>query len=214
MTDNQRPFLPDGYHPLAPGKLANLVTFLEMTAPPPRRRRAPEGYAIEPVDVWNTDDFVALYTEIGFEWLWSSRLLMPKAELEAKLSRPTLRSWCPAKDGRRVGLIEMDFAREHEGEVEISFFGLVPQTIGGGLGGWAMEEAIAIAFGRPGVTRLWLHTCHFDSPQALPFYMHMGFSPYARAVEVHDDGRLSGRIDAASGPHIPIIRNARRPDGV
>lgn len=38
--------------------------------------------------------------------------------------------------------------------------------------------------------RLWLHTCNFDDPQALPFYMHMGFVPYARAVEVHDDVRL------------------------
>ena len=109
-----------------------------------------------------------------------------------------------------MGIVEMDLSKPQE--TEISFFGLVPEAVGGGIGGWLMGEAIAIAFARPGVGRLWLHTCHFDSPQALPFYMHMGFAPYARAVEVHDDVRLLGRLGEDAGPHIPLIRNGRRPD--
>lgn len=212
MSQLQRPFLPDGYHPLAPGKLASLVTYLEMMSPPVRKRAvAPTGYALEAVETWDADVFLDLYREIGWEWLWCSRLLMPRPELEEKLARPGLRSWCPVRDGRRQGLVEMDFSEP--GQVEITFFGLVPDAIGGGLGRWLMEEAIALAFSRPGVSRLWLHTCHFDSPQALPFYERMGFVPYARAIEVHDDPRLLGRLGEGAGPHIPVITAARRPDG-
>ncbi len=209
MTETS--FLPDGYHALAPGKLANLVTFLEITERPDLSRRpAPVGYALEPVERWDTDAFLDLYREIGWEWLWSSRLLMPREKLEAKLAAPHMRSWCPVKEGRRLGIVEMDLSMAHE--TEISFFGLVPDAVGGGIGGWMMREAIDIAFARPSVTRLWLHTCHFDSPQALPFYMHMGFTPYARAVEVHDDVRLLGGLDESAGPHVPLIKNGRQPN--
>ncbi len=75
-----------------------------------------------------------------------------------------------------------------------------------------MEEAFRLAWRRPETRRLWVHTCHFDSPQALPFYMRMGFTPFARAVEVFDDARLIGKLDPSAGPHVPPIAAARRPD--
>ncbi len=203
--------LADGYHAVPPGKLATLVTFLEMTAPPPRRSPSPpDGYALARVERWDTSEFKALYKEIGREWLWSSRLLMPELLLEARLHRPGTFAFTPLRDGRRMGVLEMDFAQP--GEVEVSFFGLVPDAIGGGVGRWLMEEAIAMAFARGDTRRLWLHTCHFDSPQALPFYQRMGFVPYARAVEVFDDARLIGRLEEDAGWHVPLIRNGRLPD--
>ncbi|HUG60676.1 MAG TPA: GNAT family N-acetyltransferase [Methylomirabilota bacterium] len=205
--------LADGYHPIAPGKLATVVTFLEMTAPPPRRTAGPPpGYTLERVTHWSIREFKALYKEIGREWLWSSRLLMPETLLAARLSRPGTEAYAPVLGGRRMGVLEMDFA--HPGDAEVSFFGLVPDAVGGGVGRWMMEEAIAAAFSRRGTRRLWLHTCHFDSPQALPFYQRMGFSPYARAVEVFDDARLIGRLEEDAGPHVPLIRSGRLPDPV
>jgi GNAT superfamily N-acetyltransferase len=109
-------------------------------------------------------------------------------------------------------MLEMDHAEPDN--IEITFFGLSPAAIGGGVGGWMMDRAIDMAFSRPSTRRLWLHTCHLDSPQALPFYQRLGFVPFARAVEVFDDVRLTGELDPAAGPHVPLIRNARRPDGV
>ena len=53
-----------------------------------------------------------------------------------------------------------------------------------------------------------------EEMQALPFYQRMGFTPFARAVEVFDDIRLTGELEASAGPHVPLIRHARRPDGV
>lgn len=209
----ERPFVADGYHPIPPGKLATVVTYLEMTRRPDRAPRpAPEGYTLEAVTAWPTAAYKALYTEIGWEWMWSSRLRMGDARLAARLADPDLRNYCPVKDDRRLGMLEMDHAEPDN--IEITFFGLSPAAIGGGVGGWMMDRAIDMAFSRPSTRRLWLHTCHLDSPQALPFYQRLGFVPFARAVEVFDDVRLTGELDPAAGPHVPLIRNARRPDGV
>jgi GNAT superfamily N-acetyltransferase len=205
--------LADGYHALAPGKLATVVTYLEMTTPPPRRTKAPpERWQLDRVERWDTEAFVALYKEIGKEWLWSSRLLMTRAELAERLRRPGTLAFVPVLEGRRMGVLELDVADPED--IEISFFGLVPDAVGSGIGRWLMEEGIAFAFERPLTRRLWLHTCHFDSPSALPFYQRMGFRPYARAVEVFDDARLDGRLESDAGPHVPLITNARLPDGV
>lgn len=203
--------LEDGYHAVPPGKLATVVTFLEMTEAPARRTTAPpDGFRLDPVTRWDLDGFKALYKEIGREWLWSSRLLMDDRELDDRLHRPGTVAYTPRLGDRAMGVLEMDLAPAEEAEV--SFFGLVPDAVGGGVGRWLMEEAIAIAFARPGLRRLWLHTCHFDSPQALPFYQRMGFRPYARAVEIFDDARLIGRLEEDAGWHVPVIRSGRRPD--
>lgn len=203
--------LPDGYHAVPPGKLATLVTYLEMTAPPPLSGRGtPDGYELRRVERWDTDAFRRLYVEIGREWMWSSRLLLSEAELVERLHRPGTEAYLPVRGDRAMGLLELDVA--DPAAVEISFFGLVPDAVGGGIGRWLMEEAFRLAWGRAETRRLWVHTCHFDSPQALPFYIRMGFRPYARAVEVFDDARLIGRLVEDAGPHVPLIRNARRPD--
>lgn len=203
--------LADGYHALAPGKVATVVTFLEMTAPPDRQEvAAPDGVGLEPVGTWDLDAFRALYREIGHEWLWSARLLIGEEALRAVLAEPERRAFLPMRDGRPLGLLEMDFAASDA--VEVSFFGVIPAAVGGGLGRYLMDRAIRMAFSRPQTRRLWLHTCHFDSPRALPFYQAMGFRPYARAVEVFDDPRLAGVVEPTSGPAIPVIRQGRLPD--
>ncbi|NMD08644.1 MAG: GNAT family N-acetyltransferase, partial [Phyllobacteriaceae bacterium] len=48
-------------------------------------------------------------------------------------------------------------------------------------------------------------TCTFDAPQALPFYIRSGFTPYARMVELHDDPRLSGKLARDASPQVPLL---------
>lgn len=188
------------------------MTYLETTerpAGPPVP--APEGYDIVVVESWTVEEFKRLYIEIGSEWLWSSRLLMTESELIDRLHRAGSVSYAPVKDGRRMGVLEMDFAKPSD--VEVTFFGVRPEVVGAGVARWLMDQAFRFAWSRPETRRVWLHTCHFDSPRAVPFYTRMGFRPYARAVEVFDDPRLSGRLDPSAGPHVPLIRDARLPDG-
>ncbi|HEY1447300.1 MAG TPA: hypothetical protein VGF33_02075, partial [Caulobacteraceae bacterium] len=61
------------------------------------------------------------------------------------------------------------------------------------------------AWSRP-IRRLWVHTCTFDHPSALGFYVRSGFAPYAFMVEVLPDPRLTGQLPPDAAPHVPLIR--------
>jgi GNAT superfamily N-acetyltransferase len=88
-------------------------------------------------------------------------------------------------------------------EVEITFFGLEPAAIGSGLG----RSMVAAAFDHAwrSAERVWLHTCSFDHPFALHFYLSCGFTPYATGFEILDDPRLNGSLPRAAAPHVPLI---------
>lgn len=198
------PVLPLGYSPLPRGMLANVVTFLEMAAPPPLREAPGPGpltvarWAAPPLDAYR-----ALFRAVGQEWMWVSRLLMPDDKLRAALDDPAVEVYALlGQDGRQRGLIELDF--RSPGECELVYFGVVPEAIGTGAGRLMMQEATRQAWRRP-IRRFWVHTCTFDHPGAVAFYIRSGFRPYARQVEVHEDPRLTGKMPRDAAPHIPVI---------
>jgi GNAT superfamily N-acetyltransferase len=198
----------DGWTPLPPGKIAAVVTCLDMRAPPPPRPgREPRGgsgqapLALVPF-AGSVADYRALYRAVGADWLWFSRLVMDEARLSAILADPRVEICVLTRDGEAAGLLELD--RRVPGEVELAFFGLMRSEIGRGSGRWLMERAVEKAFSTP-ITRFWVHTCTLDHPRAVPFYVASGFTPYARAIEVADDPRLSGALPADAAPHCPLI---------
>ncbi len=65
--------------------------------------------------------------------------------------------------------------------------------------------ALAMAWARP-ITRFWVHTCSFDHPSAVGFYIRSGFRPYATMVELMTDPRLEGRLPPDAAPQIPLIK--------
>lgn len=81
---------------------------------------------------------------------------------------------------------------------------MTPRLIGSGAGRWLMNRAIERAWSRS-ISRFWVHTCTYDHPNALPFYMRSGFHAFRREIEISDDPRLSGVMRRDATPHIPII---------
>ncbi len=67
-----------------------------------------------------------------------------------------------------------------------------------------MDEALTRAFARP-IRRFWVHTCTFDHPGAVDFYRRSGFRPYARAIEVAPDPRLTGALPRMAAGQIPLL---------
>jgi GNAT superfamily N-acetyltransferase len=67
-----------------------------------------------------------------------------------------------------------------------------------------MRHALTLAWSRP-IKRLWLHTCSFDHPAALPFYQRAGFHPFRRQIEIADDPRLDGSAPRGVAKHVPVI---------
>lgn len=203
--------LAPGFHAIAPGDLAAVVTALEMRAPPEALRRP----GIEP-DVplqlvrWSEcapDRYRQLYRRIGAPWLWWSRLALDDAALTAILHDPAVELYAVTDRARvEIGMLELDFRQP--GACEIAFFGFVPKATGHGFGKWLMRRALQRAwFGRPdsGVERVWVHTCTLDDPRAVAFYMGQGFAAHARFVEVFRDPRAAGLLPADIGVLHPLI---------
>jgi GNAT superfamily N-acetyltransferase len=193
----------NGYHDVAAGKLATIVTFLEMTERPAPRPVPPRpDLALRrvgrPDPAWYRD----LFRRIGLGWLWSSRVRMADQELARIVRHPRVEIWALAREGTDAGLLELD--RRTPGEVELAFFGLTPDLLGGGAGRLLMNRAIEIAWSTA-PRRFWLHTCTLDHPAALGFYRRSGFRAYRQAVEIADDPRLTGELPPGAAPHIPVI---------
>ena len=196
--------LGDGFHKVPPGKVATVVTHLEMKAPAPLRPAAlPEGLELRqvtPDPEWYRD----IFTRVGGQdWLWFGRLAMAADELQAILDDPEVTFHTLRREGRDEALLELDFRTK--GECELAYFGLTPALIGAGAGRYLMNEAITMAWARP-ISRFHVHTCTFDSPQALPFYRRSGFAPYRQEVEIADDPRQTRLLSENAAPHVPLLR--------
>ena len=194
----------DGYTDLPPGKIANVVTYLEMAAPPPAAR-APErpDLALRLVAHPDVAWFRSVIRAVGERWLWYSPLVMPEAELAAIIADPDMETRVLERDGALAGISQLD--RRVPGEVEIAFFGVTEAEIGTGTARWLMDRTLQLAFA-PGIRRVWVHTCTFDHAAAVPFYIRSGFTPFKFAIEVTDDPRLTGHVPATAGPHVALIR--------
>lgn len=193
-----------GITDLPPGKIAAIVTSLEMHARPELRPDPPgtDRFALEPIDGRDTERYLALYRLLGERWMWFSRLVKPRAELEAILTDPAVSAYAVLQDGRDVGLLELDF--RVPGEAELAFFGLDEPVLGRGGGRWLMNRALALAWAKP-ISRFWVHTCTIDHQGAVEFYQRSGFGVFKRSIEVDDDPRLAGKMRLDSVPHHPVV---------
>lgn len=195
--------LADGYHDVPKGKLAMIVTHLEMHAKAPLKEiNLPDGITFRQVDPtleWYRD----VFNRVGaLEWLWYGRLKMTDTALKTILDDPKVIVFTLSKDGVDEALLELDF--RIEGECELAYFGLTSNLIGSGAGRYLMNQAISHAWNTD-ITRFHVHTCTLDSPQALNFYVRSGFTPYKRQVEIDDDPRVIGALPNSAAAGVPII---------
>jgi GNAT superfamily N-acetyltransferase len=194
--------LPDGYSDVPAGKIAAVVTHLEMTDRP-ALAPGPEGtWTLRRVAHPGLDWFRGLYRRIGEEWPWFSRIRMSDLDLAAKIHSPLVEVYALVDQGCDEGLLELDFRQS--AACEIVMFGVTSKLIGSGAGRWLMNRALERAWSQA-VTRVWLHTCSFDHPGALAFHQRCGFRPFRRQIEVSADPRLDGTAPRHVASHVPIV---------
>lgn len=196
--------LSDGFHDVPRGKVAAVVTHLEMRSPPELRdAQVPEGVTIRQVERPSVEWYRDLFVRVGgADWLWFSRLRMPPDGLQAILHDQHVQVFAVESGGKAEGLLELDFREENA--CELAYFGVTSELIGTGVGRAMMSVAIREAWARP-ITRFHVHTCTLDSPQALGFYMRQGFTPLRQQIEIADDPRLTGALPRDAGRHVPIF---------
>jgi GNAT superfamily N-acetyltransferase len=174
-------------------KKAVTTFYLEMTSPEELR---PSGalvrdLSIQRAIVVSPELNRFLYTAVGGDWFWLDRLGWNYQRWLAYLDRPELETWVAYIEGTPAGYFELEL--QDEGNVELAYFGLLPQFIGYGIGGILLTKAVERAW-EIGAKRVWVHTCTLDGPSALASYKARGF-------RVFDEETLETDIPVSSpGP--------------
>ncbi|SEM49104.1 Ribosomal protein S18 acetylase RimI [Sphingomonas gellani] len=196
-----------GLVPLPDDQVATIVTTLEMRRRPPLRPLPSSPLRLVAWPSPRPDTYRGLFRRVGAPWLWFSRLAMDDRTLLSIIHDPAVQVFAAVdRAGIEVGMLELDFRTA--GEAEISYFALVPELAGRGVGRWLMAEALARAW-RPDVTRVWVHTCTLDHPSALGFYRAQGFRAIRRTVETFPDPRAIGLLPSDAAPRIPYLGDDR-----
>src|SRR5688572_27770644 len=159
---------------IPPGHLGAVVTYLEMTEPPPAGAPPSAPLRLERWEKPEPARYRRLFERIGGPWLWYSRLAMDDEALAAAIAE--VHAVVDAA-GAEVGMVELDFRQD--GECLIRFLGLAPELAGRGHGPWLFAATLALAW-RPGVRRVHVNTCTLDHPAALRAYLKAGFTAYKR----------------------------------
>ena len=191
------------YTPIPDGKIAAVVTYLEMRSRPEASPVAtPEGVSVRRVLQPDLAWYRGLFRRVGQDWLWFSRLRMSDEELQATIQDARVDIFALSHNGEDKGLLEID--RRAMPDIELKFFGLASELVGMGLGRYLMSIAVEHAWSH-NPERFFVHTCTNDSQRAMAFYVKSGFVPYARGVEISDDPRLDGGAPETVAPHVALI---------
>jgi len=151
---------------LPSGKLADTVTYLEMTEKP-TRVPAPmpaAKLALLRAERCTVSFYHYLYAAVGEPWVWYERRLWSNQRLAEHLARPEIEIYVLYAWAVPAGFFELE--RTAIGETELCYFGLAPDFIGRGFGAWFLNSAIDTAW-LGASQRVWVHTCTFDHPRAL-----------------------------------------------
>jgi GNAT superfamily N-acetyltransferase len=116
-----------------------------------------------------------LYSLVGAPWDWHVRMKWSDRQWQDYVASTKLHTWAAYFDGALAGYFELQ--EQDKGNVEIAYFGLLPDFIGQGLGGDMLTRAIESAWGL-GASRVWVHTCTLDHPGALGNYQARGMQLY------------------------------------
>jgi GNAT superfamily N-acetyltransferase len=157
--------------------VTEIVTYVEMTAQDQLDPAGPvPGLTLERVDLRSplVPDVMA---RIGAPYGWKSARRTEREWADWLAEHTGRMPWLLRLHGETAGIVCYQL---HPGsEVEIETFGLLPEFVGQGLGGFALTLGIARAWElAPAVSRVWLHTSTRDHPHALPNYHRRGFRTF------------------------------------
>ncbi len=154
-----------------------VTTYLEMHARPASPLAPPPaGVQVVHARRPSVRFYRYLYDGVGGPWHWYDRRRMPASELAAILDDDRVEVHVLWKDGVPAGYTELD--RRTAGQVELAYFGLLPEAIGGKLGPWLLAWSLHEAWRPEDVRRVWVHTCSLDHAAALRTYLAAGFTTY------------------------------------
>jgi len=118
------------------------------------------------------------YKQVGKKHRWIDRLSWSDGKWINYISNKNLETYIISESDELVGFFELLYNPELK-ETEISYFGLLEEYIGKGIGGYALSVAIKKSFEK-NIRRVWLHTCTLDHPNALKNYIARGMTVFKK----------------------------------
>ena len=76
-----------------------------------------------------------------------------------------------------IGYFELIF---YKTDCEIAYFGVLEEFIGKGYGGFLLSKALTIGFQK--ASRIWVHTCSLDHPNAIENYKSRGMKIFKTEI--------------------------------
>ncbi len=122
--------------------------------------------------------FLTLYDAVGRDYAWEDIHQREHSELMDWLNDDAVALYTLLDHGWPQGFFVLEDTGD--GVVDLSYFGLVPETVGKGLGAWLLKTALLTAWDHPGTEKLTVNTCTLDHPRALATYQKHGFTPVRR----------------------------------
>lgn len=155
-------------------RVAITVTFLRMDqAPAAPAPGLAAGFQIVRAQAPSVPFYRYLYNTVGADYLWWLRRTTPDDELAALLRDTAVAIYTLYSKGEPAGFFELD-GRSWP-DVNLSYFGLMPNAIGHGTG-YAFLRAAVDEVWRLGAKGMTVNTCTADHPRALPNYQRAGFT--------------------------------------
>ena len=128
--------------------------------------------------------FLFFYKQVGKKYLWTDWLEKSKEEIDQFVNDKQVLLYTLIKDGLPCGFYMLDYRKKDV--CDISFFGLVEEAIGKGLGKYLLKTAILTAWDSRKIKKLTVNTCSLDHKSAIYLYQKYGF----KAVDFKDCEKL------------------------
>jgi len=153
------------------------VFYLEMNDPA-QLQKGQSSAAIEVLKVQppTAEKNSWFYENVGGPWNWQERLTWSADDWLNYVQTAGLSTYIALYQGEEAGYVEL--LEQDHGNVQLAYFGLLPDFTGKGIGSAFLVAAIRLAWAAPGARRVWLHTCSEDHPAALSNYQRRGFVLY------------------------------------
>ena len=158
-------------------KLKYRVTYLEMNRKPsfdwPKNLKHKLSILLaESFPSWY---FLFLYKQVGKNYYWTDWLRKSEDEIDEFVNDKNVLLYTLIKDGWPFGFYMLDYRKKDI--CDLSFFGLVDEVIGIGLGKYLLQTAILTAWDSKKIKKLTVNTCSLDHKSAIYLYQKYGFTP-------------------------------------
>tara|TARA_Y100001970_G_scaffold213169_1_gene260414 strand:- start:3497 stop:4000 length:504 start_codon:yes stop_codon:yes gene_type:complete len=136
-----------------------------------------DDFSLSETEKNNFDLNKFFYKQIGKKHEWVDRLVWQDKNWMEYVSNKNLRTFVLQKNNNFVGYFELLL---NKNDCEIAYFGILEEFIGKGYGGFLLSEAIRIGF--KNASRIWVHTCSLDHPNAIENYKSRGMKVFKTEI--------------------------------